>query len=123
MQSVEPDLDVHLILDNYSTHKTPAVKRFLVAHPRFHLHFTPTHASWLNLVESWFAKLTAQQLKAGSHHSVRELEAAIYEHIEAHNEDPTPFRWTKSADEILASVARRCTDALALDAEVTSDGF
>lgn len=111
-QSVCSDLEVHLILDNYATHKTPAVKQFLVAHPRFHLHFTPTHASWLNLVESFFAKLTTQQLKPASHHSVRELEQAIYEYLKAHNDNPKPFRWTKTADEILAKVARHCDGVL-----------
>lgn len=107
-KSVEPDLDVHIILDNLATHKTQAVLRWLVRHPRFHLHFIPTHSSWLNLVETFFSILTEKQLKRGVHRSVRAVEAAVYEHLEVVNDDPTPFKWTKTADEILASVARRC---------------
>lgn len=102
------DLDVHLILDNYGTHKTPAIRRWLARHPRFHVHFTPTSASWLNLVERWFAMLTEKQIKRGSHRSTRALERAIREYLAITNEAPTPFVWTKTADEILASVARFC---------------
>jgi transposase len=102
------ELDLHLILDNYGTHKTPAVRRWLAAHPRFHLHFTPTSASWLNLVERWFAKLTDKQIKRGAHRSTDALEAAIREYLTITNESPKPFVWTKTADEILASVARYC---------------
>ncbi len=102
------DLDVHLILDNYGTHKTPVIHRWLAKRPRYHLHFTPTGASWLNLVERWFAKLTQKQLKRGTHRSTRELEAAIAHYLAVTNADPTPFVWTKTADEILASLARFC---------------
>ena len=104
--SVPPTLDVHLILDNYGTHKTPLIKKWLAKRPRFHVHFTPTYGSWLNLVERWFAELTTRQLRRGVHRSVRELEAAIAEFIAAHNEAPKPFVWTKTADEILANIAR-----------------
>lgn len=101
-------LDVHLILDNSSTHKTPAIHRWLARHPRFHLHFTPTGASWINLVERWFAALTEKQLRRGVHRSTRELELAIRRYIDLGNTHPQPFIWTKTADEILASVARYC---------------
>lgn len=97
---------VHVVLDNLSTHKTPAVKRWLLRHPRFTLHFTPTHASWLNMVERFFGLLTEHALRRGSHDSVKQLRAAIVEYIEAHNDAPKPFRWTKSADDIIASLAR-----------------
>ena len=110
---VEPTLDIHVILDNLSTHKTPAVMRWLVRHPRFHLHFTPTHASWLNMVERFFGLLTQQALRRGSHNSVPELRAAIVAFIEANNETPKPFRWTKTADEILDSMRRFATRTLA----------
>lgn len=106
--NVPPQLDVHLILDNYGTHKTPRIRRWLLRHPRFHLHFTPTGASWLNLVERWFAMLTQKQIKRGVHRSTRELETAIRNFLAVHNEDPKPFVWTKTADEILESVARFC---------------
>jgi transposase len=99
-------LDVHLILDNYGTHKTPLIHRWLAKRPRFHVHFTPTYGSWLNLVERWFSELTTKQLRRGAHRSVTELERAIREFIDVHNEAPKPFVWTKSADEILASIAR-----------------
>ncbi len=102
------ELELHLILDNYGTHKTPAIKRWLVRHPRFHLHFTPTSGSWLNLVERWFAALTEKQLRRGAHRGTRELEAAIRAYLEHHNRHPKPFIWTKTADQILASVARFC---------------
>src|SRR5882724_214106 len=103
---VPATLEVHLILDNSSTHKTPAIHRWLTRHPRFHLHFTPTSSSWINLVERWFAALTEKQLRRGVHRSTRELEAAIRRYIDITNERPKPFRWTKTADEILESVAR-----------------
>ena len=106
--SVPAELDVHLILDNYATHKTPAIKRWLARHPRFHLHFTPTGASWINLVERWFAELTARKLRRGTHHSVAELNADIEDWVERWNEDPNPYVWTKSADEILATIAAYC---------------
>ena len=104
--AVPPDLDVHLILDNYSTHKTPLIHRWLAKRPRFHLHFTPTYSSWLNLVERWFAELTTKQLRRGTHRSVRRLEAAIGEFLDTSNAAGKPFVWTKSANEILASIAR-----------------
>ena len=106
--AVASDLDVHLILDNYGTHKTAAIHRWLAKRPRFHVHFTPTSASWLNLVERFFAALTEKQIKRGAHRSVRELESAIKQYLAVTNESPKPFIWTKSADEILASVARFC---------------
>jgi transposase len=106
--SVPPDLDIHLILDNYATHKTPLILRWLVKRPRFHLHFTPTGASWLNLVESFFSILTRKQLQRGVHRSTRELEDAIKSYLATYNADPKPFVWTKTADQILESVARFC---------------
>jgi transposase len=99
---------VHLILDNYSTHKTPMIHRWLARHPRFHVHFTPTGASWINMVERWFAALTEKQLRRGVHRSTRELETAIRRYIAATNSSPKPFVWTKTADEILSSIARFC---------------
>jgi len=102
------DLDLHLVLDNYGTHKTPTVWRWLGRHPRFHLHFTPTGGSWLNLVERWFAELTRRQIKRGAHRSTRELEDAIRSYLRIYNDDPKPFIWTKSAEQILESVARYC---------------
>lgn len=111
--SVEQGLEIHVIADNYATHKSPRIKSFLVRNPRFHMHFTPTHASWLNQVEGWFSILTEKQLKRGSHTSVAQLEAAIREFVDAHNADPSPFRWVKTAEEILANVARFCRDTLA----------
>jgi len=106
--AVPAQLTIHLILDNYGTHKTPLIHRWLARHPRFHLHFTPTSASWLNLVERWFALLSEKQIKRGTHSSTRALEAAIMAYIALSNRSPTPFVWTKTADEILASVARFC---------------
>jgi len=106
--NVAPDLDVHLILDNYGTHKTPRVRRWFVRHPRFHVHFTPTSASWLNLVERWFALLSEKQIKRGAHCSVRALEATIREYLTMTNDAPKPFVWTKTADEIFAKVAKFC---------------
>ncbi|HEY7553790.1 MAG TPA: IS630 family transposase [Candidatus Binatia bacterium] len=101
-------LQVHLIVDNYSTHKTPMIHRWLARHPRFHVHFTPTGASWINLVERWFAALTEKQLRRGVHRSTRELETAIRQYLETTNGKPKPFVWTKTADEILANLARFC---------------
>ena len=106
--NVPNKLDLHLILDNYGTHKTPSVKAWFARHPRFHLHFTPTSASWLNLVERFFALLSARQIKRGTHRSTRELEQAIRTYLNIYNEDPQPFIWTKTADEIFASLARFC---------------
>ena len=105
---VPDNLDVHLILDNYQTHKVPAVKRWLVRNPRFHLHFTPTYSSWINLVERWFAALTDKALRRATHRSVKRLNQAIKLYIEVNNENPKPLVWTKTADEILASIARFC---------------
>jgi transposase len=105
---VPADLDVHLILDNYGTHKTTLIRRWLTRRPRFRVHFTPTSASWLNLVERWFAALTQKQIKRGAHPSTRALETAIRQYIAVTKEAPRPFVWTKTADEILASVARFC---------------
>ena len=99
-------LAIHLIMDNYGTHKTALIRRWLAKRPRFHVHFTPTYGSWLNLVERWFAELTNKQVRRGVHRSVAELETAIRAFIDAHNADPKPFVWTKTADQILASIAR-----------------
>jgi transposase len=115
---VPPSLDVHLVIDNYGTHKTALIKNWLLKRPRFHVHFTPTYGSWLNLVERWFAELTTKQLRRGAHRSVRDLEAAIREFINAHHDNPRPFVWIKTADEILASIARfaqRTADAQATE--------
>jgi transposase len=103
---VPPDLEVHLIMDNYGTHKAAPIKRWLLRRPRYHLHFTPTHSSWLNQIERWFALLSERQIKRSSHHSVKELETAISEFIQTHNADPKPFRWVKSADQILKNLQR-----------------
>ncbi len=107
-EAVPADLDVHLIVDNYGTHKAPTIRRWLLAHPRYHLHFTPTGASWLNLVERWFATLTEKQIRRGVHRSTAALEKAIRHYLAVYNENPKPFIWTKSADDILESVARFC---------------
>jgi transposase len=107
-REVPDHLGVHLVLDNSSTHKTPAVQRWLAAHPRFVLHFTPTSSSWLNLVERWFSELTSKLLKRSAHRSVRQLNADIRAWIETWNEDPRPFVWTKTAEQILESIARYC---------------
>src|SRR6266487_3767204 len=111
-KNVPAALDVHLILDNYGTHKTLMIRNWLAKRPRFHLHFTPTSASWLNLVERWFATLTDKQLRRGVHRSTKELEDAIRSFIQHHNQDPKPFVWHKTADQILDSVARFCTRTL-----------
>ncbi|MGC4851804.1 IS630 family transposase [Micromonospora sp. DT4] len=102
---VPADLDVHLICDNYSTHKHPTVKRWLAAHPRFHMHFTPTYSSWLNQVERWFGLLTDKQLRRATHTSLRALENDLRAWATAWNDDPKPFIWTKTADEILDRLA------------------
>lgn len=106
--AVPQDLDVHLVLDNYATHKTPRVHRWLAKRPRYHLHFTPTSASWLNLVERWFAALTEKQLRRGVFRSTRELEAAIMRYLEITNEDAKPFIWTKTPEQIFETIARFC---------------
>jgi len=107
-ESVPAQLDVHLIIDNYATHKTPAVQRWLAKRPRFHVHYTPTYSSWLNLVERWFAILSERTIKRASHRSTRELEADIRRFLNQTNTHPKPFIWTKSADQILASIRRFC---------------
>jgi transposase len=107
-KTVPADLDVHLICDNYGTHKTPAIKAWLAKHPRFQIHFTPTGSSWINQVERWFAFLTDQLLRRGVHKSVAALEKDIREWIKTWNEDPRPFVWRKTAEEIIDSLARYC---------------
>src|SRR5262249_33257935 len=103
---VPAELDVHLILDNYGTHKTTVIRRWLLKRPRFHVHYTPTYGSWLNLVDRWSHDLTNKRIRRGVFRSVRELESAIREYIRVHNEDPKPFVWTRTADQILDSMAR-----------------
>ena len=103
---VPAGLEVHIIVDNYGTHKTAIIRKWFAKRPRFHVHFTPTYGSWINLVERWFAELTNKRIRRGVFRSVKDLEAAIREYIEVHNEDPKPFVWTKTADQILASIAR-----------------
>ena len=103
---VPRDLDVHIIMDNYGTHKTPLIRNWFAKRPRFHVHFTPTYGSWLSPVERWFAELTNKQLRRGAYQSVPKLKAAIQEFIDAHQANPKPFVWTKTADQILASIAR-----------------
>jgi transposase len=104
----EPGVEVHLVLDNYATHKTPAVKRWFLRHPEYRLHFTPTSASWLNLVERFFAKITEKRIRRGVFRSVAALEAAIREYLEHHNASPKPFVWTADADLILDRIKRVC---------------
>jgi transposase len=106
---VPAELDIHLVCDNYGTHKTPAVKAWLAKHPRFHLHFTPTGSSWINQVERWFGFLTDQKIRRGAHHSVQAPEADIRSWIADWNTHPRPFIWTKTAEEILDSLARFCS--------------
>ena len=115
--NVPTDLDVHLVMDNYGTHKAPVVKAWLLKRPRWHVHFTPTSASWLNQVERFFALLTQRQLRRGVHCSVGQLQNAIQAYIDANNAEPKPFRWTKTADDILASIERFCLR----NTELTSD--
>ena len=105
---VPADLDIHLVVDNYGTHKTPLIHRWLLRHPRFQLHFTPTYSSWINQVERWFATLTEKQIRRGTHRSTRALEDAIRLYLTTYNDDPRPFVWVKTADEILANIARFC---------------
>jgi transposase len=107
-REVPSELDVHLVLDNSSTHKTATIQRWLLAHPRFVLHFTPTGSSWLNLVERWFSELTTKLLQRSTHRSTRQLNADIRAWVESWNENPRPFVWVKTADQILDSVARYC---------------
>jgi transposase len=105
-RAVPDDLDVHLVAGNYATHKTPAIQQWLAAHPRFHMHFTPTSSSWLNQAERWFAELTGKMIRRGAHRSVQALEADIRAWISNWNNDPKPFAWAKTADEILESLGR-----------------
>ena len=104
--SVEPALEIHVVLDNLSAHKAPVVHRWLLRHPRVRFHFTPTYASWLNLVERFFGLLTPKALKRGSHTSLPQLRAAILAYVEAHNDRRTPFKWVETADEILDKMRR-----------------
>jgi transposase len=106
--AVPKDLDLHLVLDNHATHKTPAIHQWLLKHPRFHLHFTPASSSWMNLVERWFAELTNRKLRRPAHRSVTELETGIRKWINEWDKDPRPFVWTKTADEILETLAAYC---------------
>jgi len=106
--NVPAELDVHLVMDNYGTHKTPSIKAWFARHPRFQVHFTPTSASWLNQVERWFATLTEKYIRRGTHRSTRQLEQAIRQYLDIHNANPKPFAWVKSADDILASIERFC---------------
>jgi len=107
-RNVPAELDVHVILDNLSAHKTPTVQRWLLRHKRFHLHFTPTYGSWMNLVERWFSALTTKKLQRSAHRSVKELAADIEAWAATWNEKPTPFVWHKTADEILDRLASYC---------------
>jgi len=107
-REVPPALDVHLVLDNYRTHKTPLITRWLLRHPRYQVHFTPTYSSWINQVERWFSLLTERQLRRGTHTSTRQLEDAIRLYLATSNAAARPFIWTKTADDILASIARFC---------------
>lgn len=110
--SVPADLDVHVVADNYSTHKAPVVCRWFAKHPRFHIHFTPTYSSWLNLVERWFGLLTEKQIKRGADRSTAALEKRIHEYLDVTNADPKPFHWTRNADEILQKLGRFCEGTL-----------
>ncbi len=106
--AVPEHLEIHVVLDNSSTHKTPQIQRWLLRHPRFHVHFTPTYSSWLNLVERWFAELTTKRIKRGTHRSVKDLTASIRTWLATWNEDPKPYVWHKTADEILDNLANYC---------------
>ena len=103
---IPAELDIHLVCDNYGTHKTPAIRKWLAEHPRFYMHFTPTYSSWINQVERWFGCITEQLIRRGDHRSVQALEADIRNWIKAWNEDPKPFIWTKTAEQILSSIGR-----------------
>ena len=116
-KNVPVNLDIHVVMDNASSHKTKLIRDWFAKRPCWHPHFTPTSASWINQVERFFALLTEQQIKRGAHHSTKALEAAIAAYIDARNADPKPFRWTKTADDILASIARFCRRTLDLQAQ------
>ena len=122
-EQTDPTMDLHLILDNASTHKAPIVKKWLLAHQRFHIHFVPTSSSWLNLVERWFGLLAEKQIKRGVHTSVDELEACIGNYLEKTNAEPKPFMWTKPADRILDSVKRACQKTLRAHAPEVMSGI
>ena len=107
-QEVPAELDVHLVLDNYGTHKTELIRRWLLRRPRFHVHYTPTYSSWINQVERWFGMLSEKQIRRGTHRSTAELEAAIRLYLATHNENPKPFAWTADADLILGKIQRLC---------------
>ena len=111
-RNVPADLDIHVIMDNASSHKTKLIRDWFAKRPRWHVHFTPTSSSWINQVERFFALLTEQQIKRGAHRSTKALEAAITAYINTRNADPKPFRWTKTADDILASIERFCRRTL-----------
>jgi transposase len=110
--AVPNDLDLHIVMDNYGTHKTPAIRRWLVQHPRFHVHYTPTGTSWINQVERWFATLTEKQIRRGVHRSVNQLQHVIRQYIAVTNTSPKPFIWTRTADQILDTIARFCKRTL-----------
>ena len=120
-EAVPADLDVHLVMDNYATHKTQLIRDWMAKRPRWHIHLTPTSASWLNQVERFFALITEKQIRRGVHQSVAQLKAAITDFIEQHNDNPKPFRWTKSASDILASVERFCVRTQQTQATQTRD--
>jgi transposase len=105
-QSIHADIDIHLVLDNYGTHKHPEVKTWLAARPRYHVHFTPTSSSWLNQVERWFAEITRKRIRRGTFRSVRELTKAIHDYIRIYNKNPRPFQWVASASRIIRKVNR-----------------
>jgi transposase len=116
-QNVPDDLDIHVVMDNASSHKTKLIRDWFAKRPNWHPHFTPTSASWINQVERFFGLLTEQQIRRGAHRSTRQLEAAITDYLDARNADPKPFRWTKSANDILAAVARFCQRTLDVQAQ------
>jgi transposase len=113
-RNVPAKLDVHIVMDNASSHKTKMIRNWFAKRPRWHVHFTPTSSSWINQVERFFALLSEKQIKRGAHRSTRELKTAIHAYIDANNAQPKPFRWTKSADDILASIDRFCRRTLAV---------
>ena len=104
--SIHASLDIHLVLDNYGTHKHPAVKAWLSERPRYHLHFTPTSSSWLNQIERWFAEITRKRIRRGTFRSVRELTQAIQDYIRTYNQNPQPFHWVASASRIIRKVSK-----------------
>jgi DDE superfamily endonuclease len=116
--NVSAELDIHIVMDNASSHKTKLIRNWFAKRPRWNVHFTPTSSSWINQVERFFALLSEQQIKRGAHRSTAELEAAIHAYIDARNANPRPFQWVKSADDILASIERFCHRTLAVHAKV-----